>query len=442
MTLLAERRPTRPAHPLRPEYRRGFAPLAGAAVLVTLLVSLAIVAVTWQGGWAETRDRAHFGAVLLGIPLALAAGCWQGGREHRRGTGELLRTSVRGSLSRFLAAALPVAAWVVAGHLAAAGLALLATWYCATGDSPYLVVPLTDAVLLGCAALAGHVVGRVVPWRLAAPLLAIGGYVVLGVLSYDHRGALSHLSPLLDSWPEEVQVWWRPPAMTAWLGGLTLAAVLAHAARRRATALLPLVAATAAAVLLTQTGEGLTRPNPVSLRQVCDTSTTPQICVNARYEKLLPQITDALSGLTGRLEGVRNVPVRFADGRGPQRADEVGLPSVDSLGWSVVRGRLVDPERFAWEAGMALVGRGDCSRTEPEPAATDAAVEHYLAPSPTEAYFDRLDARGDAESRAGLKARQEARARLLAMDEERRREWLSEYFATATGCDASGVPAL
>ncbi|MGW5635838.1 hypothetical protein [Streptomyces sp. NPDC003832] len=447
MTLLTEekalpaekRAARRPAHPLRPEYRRGFAPLAGVAVLLTLLVGAAIVADTWQGGWAETRDRLHTGAVLLGIPMALAAGCWQGGREHRRGTGELLRTSVRGSLSRFLATALPVAVWVAVGHLTATGVALLATWYCATGDSPHLVVPLTDAVLIGCAALAGHVVGRVVPWRLAAPVLALGGYVVLGVLSYDSH---STLSPLLTLMPDEVPVWWQPLATVAWVGGLALTAVLAHAARRRATALLPLAAAVAAAVLLTQGGDGLTRTNPVALRQVCDTSTTPQVCVNARYEKLLPQIADALSGLTGRLEGVENLPVRFADRKEGPREDEVFLPSVTPLGWSAVRGRLTHPERYAWEAGMTLVGRADCDRTDPVLAATDAAVEHYLAPSPMEADFDEQDARGRASDRAALKARQEARARLLAMDEERRRSWLSEYFATATGCDASGVPAL
>ncbi|MGW4003943.1 hypothetical protein [Streptomyces nigra] len=170
MTLLAERKPTTTTggSPLRPEFLRGFAPLAGAAILLTLLVALAVPADSWQGGWAETRDRTHAAAVLLGIPLALAAGCWQGGRERRRGTGDLLETAVRGALPRFLASAVPVALWVAVGQLAAAGCVLLATWYCATGDSPYPAVPLADSLLLGSAALAGHAVGRAVRWRLAA----------------------------------------------------------------------------------------------------------------------------------------------------------------------------------------------------------------------------------------------------------------------------------
>lgn len=445
MTLLTEKaeKPRALAHPLRPELQRGFAPWAGGAILLTLLVSVAVPSETWQGGWAETRDQMHTAATLLGIPLALAAGCWQGGRERRRRTGELMETSVRGALPRFLASALPLAVWVAVGHLAATALALLATWYCATGDSPYLAVQLADSVILACAALGGQVVGRVLPWRLSAPLLAIGAYVVLGVLSYDNRGTYAPLSPLLETSAHEVTVWWQPIVTATWVGGLATAAVLAHAARRRATALLPLVAATAAGVLLVQTGDdGLTRTNPIARRQVCDTSTTPQICVNARYEKLLPQVTDALSGLTGRLEGVENLPLRFEDATGKAREDEARLPMITPLGRSVVRGRLTDPEQYAWEAGMMLIGRSWCGRTDPVVGRMDRAVEHYLARSPAEKYFDEVDARGSAADRAELRARQQARARLLEMADEERRTWLSEYFATADVCDPSGVPTL
>ncbi|MFJ6928840.1 hypothetical protein ACIQUP_16245 [Streptomyces nigra] len=443
MTLLAERKPasTTGAGPLRPEFLRGFAPLAGAAILLTLLVALAVPADSWQGGWAETRDRTHAAAVLLGIPLALAAGCWQGGRERRRGTGDLLETAVRGALPRFLASAVPVALWVAVGQLAAAGCVLLATWYCATGDSPYPAVPLADSLLLGSAALAGHAVGRAVRWRLAAPLLATGAYAVLGFLSYDRTEAYARLSPLIDTSVTRVTVWWQPWVSVVWVGGLALAAVLALAARRRATALVPLACATAAAVALVQAG-GLTRPNPVAQRQVCDTTTTPQVCVNERYERLLPQITEALSGLTGRLEGVDNLPVRFEDHPGRPRAGEVELPGVTPLGWSVVRGKLADPRQYAWEAGMALLSRVECDDTDPVVDRTDAAVEHYLAPSPVEKHFDELDARGDEAHRAELKARKRARARLPAMAEDERRAWLSEYFRTAADCDPKGVPAL
>ncbi|MEV0171897.1 hypothetical protein AB0I00_12370 [Streptomyces sp. NPDC050803] len=429
-------------HPLRAEFLRGFAPWASGAVLLTLAVALAVPSESWQGGWKETRDQVHTAAHLLGVPLALAAGCWQGGRERRRRTEELMATAVRGSLARFLASALPVALWMAVGHLVAVAFALLATWYRATGDSPYPLVPLVDTVVVGCAALAGHVVGRVLSWRLTAPLLAVAAYVTLGVLSYGQAGALGHLSPLANDAGHKVPVWWQPLAAATWMGGLAVAAVLVHAARRRATALLPLAAALAAGALLLQTGDGLTRTNPVARHQVCDTSTTPQVCVNARHEKLLPQITQALSGLTGRLEGVQNLPVRFEDRPGRPRKDEVELPMLTPLGSSVVRGRLTDPEQYAWEAGMTLIGRAWCDRTDPVVSRTDQAVEHYLAPSPAEAYFDERYARGSKADRAAVKDRQQARARLLAMDDDKRRAWLSEYFATADKCEPSEVPAL
>ncbi|WP_217240363.1 hypothetical protein [Streptomyces sp. AC555_RSS877] len=443
MTLVAERRPESARHPLCAEVVRGFGPWAGAAVLLTFTVALAADSTQWQGGWAETRERLHTVSGLLGVPLALAAGCWHGGRERRRGTEELLAVSARGPLARLLASVLPLVLWVVAGYAVAVVLAWLATWYRATGDSPYPVAALTDAVVLASAVLAGQVVGRLVAWRLAAPLLAVGAYVGLGVLSYDGRGGLAPLSPVVDGVTTTADpVWWQPVAMVGWTGGLAAAAVLAYAARRRVSAVLPLAAATAAGVLLVQTGDGLWHTNPVARRQVCDTSTTPQICVNARYEELLPQVRDALSGLTGRLEGVRNLPVRYEDRPGRPGRDEVELPMLTPFGWSVVRGELTDPREYAWAAGMALYGRVECDEVDPLLEAVDDAVEHHLAPSPLEKEFDeQLAERGEAD-RARLEARREARARLEAMGERERRAWLSEYFATASECTPSAVPAL
>ncbi|MFF0157650.1 hypothetical protein ACFYRY_08960 [Streptomyces sp. NPDC005263] len=447
MTLVTERRreiAPRPHHPLRAEVVRGFGPWAGAAVLLTVAVALGANADQWQGGWAETREQLHVAAGLLGVPLALAAGCWHGGREGRRRTEELLASAARGPLARLLASGLPLVLWVVGGYTAAAVLSLLATWYRATGDSPYLVAFLTDTVVLASAVVGGQVVGRMVAWRLAAPLLAVAGYVVIGVLSYGSgNNSYAPLSPVVGGMTDSVPVWWQPLAMAAWAGGLAGAAVLAYAARRRAFALLPLAAAIAAGTLLVQTGEdGLWHTGPLARRQVCHTSTTPQICVNARFEKLLPQVTDALSGLTGRLEGVRNLPVRFEDRAGRPARDEVELPMLAPIGWSVVRGELTDPQQYAWEAGMMLTGRSDCDRPDPRWDPVDNAVEHYLAPSPQEKFFDEQDATSGPADRARLKARLDARTRLETMGERKRRAWLSEYFATTDRCDAKGMPTL
>ena len=444
MTLVGEERTTRAplaAHPLRAEALRGFAPFTGLAVLLTSAVALASVADRWQGGWAETRTALH-SFLLIVLPLAAGAGCWQGGRERRRGTEELWGTVVRGPLARFLTAALPLALWVTAGYAAAAAGALLATWPYATGDRPYLDLLPADLVALAAVVMAGQVVGRLVRWWLAAPLLALGGYVALGLSGRAGADPGRVLNPVVPVSENLVPVGWQPVGAAVWTAGLAAAAVLAYAARRRWTALLPLAAAVAAGALLVQTGDGLWRSNPAGRGEVCDTSTTPQVCVNARYGDLLPQVTTALSGITGRLEGVRNLPVRFEDHPGEPRAGEVQLPMVTPIGWSVVRGRLTDPEQYAWEAVMMLEGRGDCPEPDPELRLADDAVQHYLAPSPAERTFDALDARGDEERRRGLAQRKAARAALTSMGEEERREWLSAYFASVAGCGASGVPAL
>lgn len=433
--------PTVTRHPLRAEAVRGSAPWIGAAVALTLGVLLAGSSARWQGGWAETASALH-NAQLIVVPLAGAAGCWQGGRERRRRTGELLETAVRAPLPRFLASALPVAGWVAVGQLVASGLALLATWPYALGDRPHLALLPADLVASAAAVLAGHVVGRAVPSRLAAPLWAMAGYVGLGFLAVSDEGSGRHLSPAFQTGYTSVPVWWQPVAMAAWSAGLAATAVLAYAARHRAVALLPLAAATAAGALLVQTGDGLWHTDPLTRRQVCDTSVTPAVCVNARYAGLLPQVTQALSGITGKLEGVRNLPVRWEDRPGRPRADEAELPMLTPRGWSLVRGRLTDPEEFAWQAMTALSGHVECDKAPPQVYWADDAVEHYLAPSPAEALFDDRDAKGTAERRDGLRKRRATRARLAAMDDEERRDWLSAYFAAAGCDDLSKVPTL
>jgi len=444
MTLLAEKRElpaARTPHPLRAEAVHGFGPWAGVAMLLTVSVVMAGSSARWQGGWAETRTELH-SLMLIAAPLAAAVGCLQGGRERRRRTEELWETAVRGPLARFLASALPVALWVAAGYLVAAAGALIATWLCALGDRPYLALLPADAVVLAACVVAGHVLGRLVAWRPVAPLLAVAGYVGLAVPSMSDSGVGHYLDPSFAPLADFDPLWWQPTAMAVWTGGLATAAVLAYAARRRYTALLPLAAATAAGALLVHTGDGLWHESPLTRRQVCDASTTPQVCVNVRYAKLLPQATEALSGVTSRLEGVRNLPVRFEDRSGAPRHDEVELPMLTPRGWYLVRDQLTNPRQFAWEAVDKLKDRDDCDGVDARTDRADDAVQNYLAPSPAQKYNDDLDAHGDQAQRTELKARRAARARLASMDDEERRAWLSAYFATSSRCDLKGVPAL
>jgi len=120
----------------------------------------------------------------------------------------------------------------------------------------------------------------------------------------------------------------------------------------------------------------------------------------------------------------------------------VQLPLLTPIGWSVVRGRLTDPEQYAWEAVAALQEGARCGEPGARLRAVDAAVSDHLAPNPLQEYFDALDAKGDAARRAELRERRAARERLASMDAGERRTWLSAYFAAVGDCDPAGVPAL
>lgn len=198
-----------------------------------------------------------------------------------------------------------------------------------------------------------------------------------------------------------------------------------------------------------QTGDGLLRDNPLARQQVCDESTTPNICVNATYPGMLPEVTHALSGLTGRLKGVENLPVRYEDLWRDPHKDEAQLPNLTPFGWSVVRGKVTDPEQYAWEAAGALV-RIDCEDLPPQRIqVTDDAVLRWLAPDSLskeirEQSVAQARQQGETKELARFRAEDKAYAHLTAMTDDERRSWLSRYFATAQKCDpkASEVPSL
>ncbi|MFD7713622.1 hypothetical protein ACFV6E_12565 [Streptomyces sp. NPDC059785] len=461
----SSRTPRTPRTALRSEFRRGFAPWAAGALLVTLGWSLAATADQWQGSWGEVTDRLGTGAGLVGAPFALAAGAWQGGRERRARMTELRLSAPRGPLPQLLVAALPLACWLAAGYLVAVAGALLACAPYASAGGPAPAVFAGIALSLAACSVLGQVAGRVLPWRLTAPALAVCGYVLFGVLATETSSAVRFLAlaHVRGAGDRESPLWWYPLVSAVWAVGLAAAAVLCHTARRRVGALLPLGAAFAAAALLVHTGDGLLRDNPLRHRQVCDGSTTPHVCVNATYPGMLPEVADALSGLTGRLDGVRNVPVRFEDlDRRPHR-DEAQLPMLTPLGFSAVRGEVTDPARYAREAARLLV-RPDC---EQEPSAgrvraTDEAVLRWLAPDPVAdemrrraEELARQQGSGDDSTGSGRNTRADeeharqaaedrAYDRLTALTGDERRTWLSRYFATARQCDpdASEVPSL
>ncbi|MFI6893240.1 hypothetical protein ACIBM4_03890 [Streptomyces sp. NPDC050256] len=414
---------------LRTELRRGIAPWTGACTAIMLAVTMAAKADTWQGSWGSTQGDLHAAATLLAGPMVAAASCWQGARDHRRSTTELWLSTPRARSARVLVAALPVAWWAVAGYLVALVTVLLATWPYAGGGSPFLSFVVLDAVFLVAVGLVGFVVGQRCRWRLAAPAFAVVLYLVLGVPNY--LGSSSrYLDPAMQyTLDGMLPVWWFAPAMVAWTCGLALAALIAHAARRRFLAVIPLALAAAVAPIILHTGEGLTRPDPAAARLVC-TDGTPQLCLTAYDRALLPEVSQALSGLFGRLDGVPGAPVRYVNREPLHGSDEAWVPA-PNIGWYVVRGQLRHGEDLALQVAYSSVPerecRGDLSPEKLRVVYTDDAVRSWLA--------------GPGGRAPGAEKTPQHR-RLEAMPAPERRAWLGRFLATRTSCDPSEVPAL
>ncbi|MEU3687084.1 hypothetical protein [Streptomyces narbonensis] len=407
--------PVRAPAPLRTELRRGLGPWSGAAVALTVLVTMYSKAPEWQGRWADVTNLLHVSAGLLCGPLALAAGCWQGGRDRRRRTTELWESVPRSLLRRLLVSVAPSALWPAVGLLLADAVCLLATWPYVSAGRPFLELLAADAVAVAALGALGHLAGRVVRWRLAAPLLGIVGYVVLGLAAYT-EGTARWLSPAGEHqffW--DGPVWWYGPVSMAWTAGLTLAVLLAYGlrpARLRVFALVPLAVAVAAAALVLRLpqDQGPWRPDPALSRQVCDDG-TPQICLTAVDAGLLPDVSAALAPLNARLKGVPGAPVRWLSGPfGASRPGDVELPDArrDS-----VRDRLARPDLYLNSAVSWLFSDtcrpGDGTGPNAERASlVNLAVQEWLAPTPDDygpdttgarPYIDRLDAKSPAGQR-------------------------------------------
>lgn len=414
---------------LRTELRRGIAPWTGACTAVMLAVTMAAKADTWQGSWGETQELLHSAATLLAGPLVAAASCWQGARDHRRSTAELWSSTPRARSTRVLVAALPLTLWAVAGYLAALAATLLATWPYAGGGSPFPSIAVADGAFLLAVGLVGYVAGQRCRWRLAAPALAALLYLVLGAPNYSVSSA-QYLDPAMQyMFARSLPVWWFAPVMVAWTCGLALAALIAHAARARILALVPLAIAAAVAPLIVHTGPALLRDDPAAGRLVCADG-TPRLCLNEYDRSLLPQVSGALAGLFGRLEGVPGAPARYVDQEPSGRSGEVRVPT-PNIGWYVVRGRLRHAEDLALQVSYSVVPPRECrGGTSPEElrvAHTDDAVRSWLA--------------GAGALAPGAEKSPQQR-RLEALPAAERRAWLGRFLATRTSCAPAGVPVL
>lgn len=294
------------------EVRRGFAPLALAAVAIVGLAVLFNETEDWTGRWYGLAGHVRLGLIVL-VPLALAAGTWQGGRERRRRIDELLASTPRPVWQPTVlrwggVAAGACGGYVVVWAVCAVFVARVATY---SGGGWWWQV-LAGVVALGAATAVGFGIGRVVPWRVTAPIAGLAAYVGIGVLSYvDGDDGRLWLSPAIQYAAEGAYL----PAsfhalQTVWFAALGVSVLVLVGARRRWIALAP-VAAAAATGLAIATGPGHDRwqEDPAALEPVCADG-TPEVCTTRENSFLLDDFVPVAREALSRWDGVNGGPIR------------------------------------------------------------------------------------------------------------------------------------
>lgn len=283
------------------ELRRGVG-LVAALPLLVLGVSLVLAHPReWAGDWAGWSYYLRLDLLVYG-PAVLAVGAWQGGRERRRGLVELVDSTPRTPLRRALLALVSPLGWAVGAYLVlAAAMAVVVARNTSYGLPLFGVVSSAVAAVMMFAAL-GYAVGRVSPWRITAPVLALVGYVFLGYLSYVN-GSARYLSPSPQLFSGLLSPWWWPAASVAVFLLLGFGVLVVTSSDRRWTGVPVLGLAVLASVPILSAGQDAFTPDVVGQQLICSDG-APRVCLTRVHAGQLPQVAGAIEAALKGL-GVR-----------------------------------------------------------------------------------------------------------------------------------------
>ncbi|MFV2106675.1 hypothetical protein [Micromonospora sp. LOL_015] len=319
---------------MRTEVRRSAVPaLAGLLVVVGASVTLASTQ-SFAGRWTQLAMYGR-GSLLLLFPLALAGGAWLGRRDRQHRVGELFATTVRPRWRRTLPLTVGYAAAMIAVYLLV--LAIGTFWVAPTaGYFPGTVLGITavGALAMVAASWLGLAAGRAVPWIVTAPVLAVVGFAVVGLIpdfvtrsNLDEYFVKTRPDPsallLIPAAPNEIDNFQTIPTSVSllqamWLTALAGTALLLIGAVRRgvlALAVLPTVLGAAVAIPLLPTNgyTGAAVVDPAAVELVCDDD-GPQVCVRRVHAAVLPDVVgpvrETLAALGAKLP---NPPTRAVE---------------------------------------------------------------------------------------------------------------------------------
>jgi hypothetical protein len=323
---------------LRTELKRSAAPWAGAVVLTTALGFLYLVdAAWWRGSTAWTAQWTSMALWTRGLlfylwPLAVGLGALQGLRDHRSKMFELLGSTPRPARHRAAALAGTTAVTLASAFallvLVGAVQVLAHTGYTHLG---WLPISLVGALSLVAGAVLGMGAGRALPSALTPPALTMGAFAFTTLMHMSpgrtrttsaagvpttEPNRLSLLSPAVQE-VRDVLVTLSASVhvgQTVWLLGMAatgFALLVAATLRARLTALAPLLAGAAIALLvLPADPRRMYVVDEAAAAPVCD----GPVCVTRTHRARLAGLADpgreALRLLRGALGGRAPVSVR------------------------------------------------------------------------------------------------------------------------------------
>lgn len=323
---------------LRIELRRSVAPWAGVVVLVPAMAFLYLLNGAWWSGttaWtAQWTPLALWTRSLLFYlwPLAVGLGALQGLRDHRSKMSELLTSTPRPARHRAatLAGATAITlASAFAFLVLVGGVQVLAhTEYTHFG---WLPISLVGVLFLIAGAVLGMGAGRALPSPLTPPALAMSAFVFtalmhmsLGRTETDTADGFTSTEPnrvsLLSPTVEDVREAFVTLSasvhlgQTIWLLGMAatgFALLVAATPRARLTALTPVLAGTAIALLVLPSTPGrMYVVDEAAAELVCDGPVCVTKTQQARLADLAGPGKEALRLLHGALGDQAPVSVR------------------------------------------------------------------------------------------------------------------------------------
>lgn len=290
--------------------------------------------------WPDTNTQLNVSIIFLG-PIVGGVATLAGQREARRRTAYLRRLSARATPTPALMELTAAICWVFVSFALMTACVFIWTGIRATGGRPIGSWTLATFVGLLLFVPIGFVVGRLTRLRIAPPLVAIIGYLLL---AYDEgvygRGWGPSLSPIIPTAGDIFQRFNNALTygQTVWLLGLSVLIVAMWclgmvvrdpAARPPAWSALCAVAAVVTIVginLVAGQGNNV-YVGAAQLSYVCD-GTDPKVCLVTEYRNglsaLLPAMTlldDRLAGTSAQFDSARQVE--------PGRERPLGHPDVD-----------------------------------------------------------------------------------------------------------------